>query len=348
MGTKQRQVPMIQTVQKTVEVPQVQYIDKVVDVPVTKQRQVPMIQTVQKTVEVPQIEFVDNHIHIPVHKHRHVHVENVAQKFVDVPQIQFVDNHVHIPVQKHRHVPMIMKIQKPVEVPVLETVEKIVDVPVIKQVEVPQIQTVEKVVEIPQVGENLSGQTRHKTTSLQPIKQQAPAEVVQVVEQGPPMPAEKTTALVEVAQAPVMFQQPVVEVAPMTIQQPAVEIAAPVYTQIQQPNVVTVQQPAMSTFNMLDTNHDGVITRSEFMQAAPVITGTAAPLTAAPVYTTGSASIAPVTTGSASLAPANMIVQPYTTTVGGYDMTAQGLFNQMDTNHDGVISRSEMAGWRIS
>merc|ERR1711972_906949 len=138
----------------------------------------------------------------------------VAQKFVDVPQIQFVDNHVHIPVQKHRHVPMIMKIQKPVEVPVLETVEKIVDVPVIKQVEVPQIQTierhvevpyvqtVEKVVEIPQVGENLSGQTPHKTTSLQPIKQQAPAEVVQVVEQGPPMSAEKTTALVEVAQAP--------------------------------------------------------------------------------------------------------------------------------------------------
>merc|ERR1711941_173992 len=128
---------------------------------------------------------------------------------------------------------MIMKIQKPVEVPVLETVEKIVDVPVIKQVEVPQIQTierhvevpyvqtVEKVVEIPQIGENLSGQTRHKTTSLQPIKQQAPAEVVQVVEQGPPMPAEKTTALVEVAQAPMMIQQPVVEVAPMTIQQPA-------------------------------------------------------------------------------------------------------------------------------
>merc|ERR1712151_849175 len=250
----------------------------------------------------------------------------------------------------------IMKIQKPVEVPVLETVEKIVDVPEIqtieRHVEVPYVQTVEKVVEVPQIGENLSGQTRHKTTSLQPIKQQAPAEVVQVVEQGPPMPAEKTTALVEVAQAPMTIQQPVVEMIqqPMTIQQPSVEIAAPVYTQVQQPNVVTVQQPAMSTFNMLDTNHDGVITRSEFMQAAPVITGTAAPITAAPVYTTGSASIAPVTTGSASLAPANVItgvVQPYTTTVGGYDTSAAGLFNQIDTNHDGVISRSEMAGWRI-
>merc|ERR1711862_351039 len=192
-------------------------------------------------------------------------------------------------------------------------------------VEVPYVQIVEKVVEIPQIGENLSGQTRHKTTSLQPIKQQAPAEVVQVVEVGPPMPAEKTTALVEVAQAP------------MTIQQPVMEVAAPVYTQVQQPNFVTVPGPAMSTFNMLDTNHDGVITRSESMQAAPIMTGTAAPITAAPVYTTGSASIAPVTTGSASLAPANMIMQPYTTTVGG----------AYDTNHDGVLSRSEMAGWRI-
>ena len=41
----------IQKVQRTVEVPQVQYIDRVVDVPVVMQRQVPTIQTVQKTVD---------------------------------------------------------------------------------------------------------------------------------------------------------------------------------------------------------------------------------------------------------------------------------------------------------
>jgi len=46
--TKNRQVPMVQTVQRTVEVPEVQYIDKVVDIPVERQRQVPMVQTVQK------------------------------------------------------------------------------------------------------------------------------------------------------------------------------------------------------------------------------------------------------------------------------------------------------------
>ena len=43
----QRQVPVIQKVQKTVEVPQVHYIDEIVDVLVV-QRQVPIIQTVQK------------------------------------------------------------------------------------------------------------------------------------------------------------------------------------------------------------------------------------------------------------------------------------------------------------
>ena len=37
------------------EVPQVQYTDMIVDVPVLMQRQVPTIQTVQKTVEVIQL-----------------------------------------------------------------------------------------------------------------------------------------------------------------------------------------------------------------------------------------------------------------------------------------------------
>ena len=44
-----------QTVQKTVEVPQVQYTDRIVGVPVTAHRQVPTIQTTQKTVAVPQV-----------------------------------------------------------------------------------------------------------------------------------------------------------------------------------------------------------------------------------------------------------------------------------------------------
>ena len=56
---KQRQVPMVQKVQKTVEIPQVEYIDRVVDLSVQKQRQVPMIQKVHKTVEVLQIQYIE-------------------------------------------------------------------------------------------------------------------------------------------------------------------------------------------------------------------------------------------------------------------------------------------------
>ena len=37
--------------------PQEQYSGKIVDVPVVMQRQVPTIQTLQKTVEVPQVQF---------------------------------------------------------------------------------------------------------------------------------------------------------------------------------------------------------------------------------------------------------------------------------------------------
>merc|ERR1712084_55842 len=147
--------------QKTVEVPQVQYIDRVVDVPVVKQRHVPSVQKVQKTVEVPQVQYID--------------------RVVDVPVV------------KQRHVPAIQKVQKPVTVPVIETVEKIVDVPVIKQVEVPQVQTVEKVVEVPEV-QTVAGATKSVNLPSAPVRQTAPAEVVQVTEVGPPLPAESAPA----------------------------------------------------------------------------------------------------------------------------------------------------------
>ena len=47
--------PLIQRVQKMEEVSQVQFIDKVMDIPVISERQMSMMNQVQKTVEVPQI-----------------------------------------------------------------------------------------------------------------------------------------------------------------------------------------------------------------------------------------------------------------------------------------------------
>merc|ERR1712122_408361 len=61
----QRQIPMVQTVQKTIEIPQLQYIDKVVDVPVVQVVQVPQVQVVEKTVEIPQLQIVEKIVEIP-------------------------------------------------------------------------------------------------------------------------------------------------------------------------------------------------------------------------------------------------------------------------------------------
>jgi hypothetical protein len=63
------QVSVQKVVQVPREVPQIQFIDEVVDVPVQKQRQVPMIMKVQRTVVVPQVEYIDHHVEVPVHKH---------------------------------------------------------------------------------------------------------------------------------------------------------------------------------------------------------------------------------------------------------------------------------------
>ena len=58
----QRQTPMVQTVQKTLEISQLQCIDKVVDDPVV---QVPQIQVVEKTVEGQQLQIVGQFVETP-------------------------------------------------------------------------------------------------------------------------------------------------------------------------------------------------------------------------------------------------------------------------------------------
>ena len=54
VDVQQQSRPMTQTT----EIPQLQFPDQVVDVPVVVQRQVPSIETVQKTVEVPQTQSI--------------------------------------------------------------------------------------------------------------------------------------------------------------------------------------------------------------------------------------------------------------------------------------------------
>ena len=52
--------------------PQLQFIGRVVDIPVVHHRQVPTVQTLQKTVGIPQVQFLDNVVDVPVVVQRHM------------------------------------------------------------------------------------------------------------------------------------------------------------------------------------------------------------------------------------------------------------------------------------
>ena len=56
------EVPMIQTVQKTMDVPQLQILDEVDDTPVALQRQTSMVQKIQ---EVPQMQILEKTVEGP-------------------------------------------------------------------------------------------------------------------------------------------------------------------------------------------------------------------------------------------------------------------------------------------
>ena len=49
---------MAPTVLETWEVQQSQFIDNVIDIPLETQRQIPVVNTIQKIVETPQAQFI--------------------------------------------------------------------------------------------------------------------------------------------------------------------------------------------------------------------------------------------------------------------------------------------------
>ena len=60
-----------------------QVLDRVDDVPVSRQRQTPLIQRVQKTVEVPQIQYVDKIVDAPTQLYVPAEAETLSQDRVD-------------------------------------------------------------------------------------------------------------------------------------------------------------------------------------------------------------------------------------------------------------------------
>merc|ERR1712060_375327 len=99
-------------------------------------------------------------------------------------------------------------------------------------------QTVEKTVEVPQAGETVNGGQRSVTMTLETVRQEAPAEFVQVTEMGPPLPAERGADVILAPPAPV---QTAIAAPVMTTVAPPVmiqEVAAPVMTTVAPPVMV--------------------------------------------------------------------------------------------------------------
>ena len=114
-----KQVPTIQTVQKTVDGLPVQYIDQLVDVSVAMQSPVPTTQA----------QHVDKVSDVPVVMRRPFAAVQSEQKSAEVRQTQHFDI-IDMPVELRRQVLLIQQVPKTVEVAQAQCVEFVVDVPV--------------------------------------------------------------------------------------------------------------------------------------------------------------------------------------------------------------------------
>merc|ERR1712007_206550 len=126
----------------------------------TRNRHVPVLQKVPRIIEVVQEKVVE----VP----RIIEETMVLHPNDDVPPNAIIDRFVDIPV-------VVL-----VALPVTHTIERFVEVPI--------VQSTERVVEVP-VAQHRAGTTR--TIDIPTTQRQsAPVEIVQVVEDGPPLPPE--------------------------------------------------------------------------------------------------------------------------------------------------------------
>ena len=152
--TVQRMKPIIQEkinqATKHIKIPQVQFLDKADDMLVDVQRQIPVAQTLQKTMEVPPSQCTDKVVNIPVLAQRQISMETV-QKTIEISQLQYTDDVVDVPFQLFEQVPHVHVVAKTPEIPQLQITDKVIDVSVVSAVQVPRVCAVKKTVEDPQL-----------------------------------------------------------------------------------------------------------------------------------------------------------------------------------------------------
>jgi len=164
--------------------------------------------------------------------------------------------------------------------------------------------------------------------------------------------------------APAVYMSAPAPMNSMVMQEPvAAQYSAPVtYAAPPQPTqtygpATTVTAPpvyvnaSQSTFERLDTNHDGMISRAEFsaMQPqiipadpnTPITTAAAVYVTAQPFMQEPKAPAYVAPPPMANYGPATTVTAPPVYVTASSQFSA---FDAMDTNHDGVLTRAEFSG----
>ena len=111
--------PAITLAEKIIEMPVTQFTDKVVDIPVLAQRQISMVQPVQKNIEISQLQYCDEVIVVPVVSVVQVPRVWVVKKTVEDPQVEIDGKTVENP----ETVPQMQVVEKTAEIPQFRVAE---------------------------------------------------------------------------------------------------------------------------------------------------------------------------------------------------------------------------------
>ena len=123
----QRQIPIDQTVRKTVETPQLQRIDRVTDGLVVQIEHVPQAHVVEKTVEIPQLDVVEKIVETPetqTFQGTQTPVSfNTTEQTLDVPVPQMIELPTIVSQDRIQQRPL----EQIVDIPVPQIVEKLAE-----------------------------------------------------------------------------------------------------------------------------------------------------------------------------------------------------------------------------
>ena len=155
----QRQVSIVQKIQKVIETSQWQFSNKIDEMPVAVQRQTPMVQTVQKTMRIPQQQCIDKVVDDPV---VHVPQVQIVGKIDEIPEIQTgvgtqtSESFGAAPVSQAAQVENVEAVEIGALIPAesgppMFVKAPVLEIPVVGQRQALNIQTEQKTIDVPQI-----------------------------------------------------------------------------------------------------------------------------------------------------------------------------------------------------